>query len=167
MSIEELKCGGEFYSQFLLLEKTNCYWFWYKGRFKIHRDHTKTQLKQWSSIRLQEGFEYCLNILIEKYMSENGQTKSEFNKNLKRVQDIVEKSNGNIDKATTLTKTQANRITDEWKSINRAMCAKELFDNTNNDVYMTIFEIFFQRAYELGSVSKQEYRQYKLDKLGL
>lgn len=30
-----------------------------------------------------------------------------------------------------------------------------------------IFEVFFQRAYELGSVTKQEYREYKLEKLGL
>jgi hypothetical protein len=30
-----------------------------------------------------------------------------------------------------------------------------------------IFEVFFQRAYELGTVSKQEYREYKLEKLGI
>jgi hypothetical protein len=30
-----------------------------------------------------------------------------------------------------------------------------------------IFEVFFVRAYELGSVSKQDYRNYKLEKLGI
>jgi hypothetical protein len=90
----------------------------------------------------------------------NGQTKSEFDKNYKRVSDIWTKSNGNIDRAIVLAKTQADRITDEWKAINRAMAAKE-------SGYEEIFEVFFQRAYELGSVSKQEYREYKLEKLGL
>jgi hypothetical protein len=28
-----------------------------------------------------------------------------------------------------------------------------------------IFEVFFQRAYELGTVSKQDYREYKLQKI--
>ena len=46
------------------------------------------------------------------------------------------------------------------KAINRAMSAKQMG-------YEEIFEVFFQRAYELGSVSKQEYREYKLEKLGL
>jgi hypothetical protein len=40
------------------------------------------------------------------------------------------------------------------------MCAKQMG-------YEEIFETFFQRAYELGSVSKQEYREYKLEKLGI
>ena len=30
-----------------------------------------------------------------------------------------------------------------------------------------IFEVFFQRAYELGSVSKQDYRDYQLERLGI
>ena len=90
----------------------------------------------------------------------NGQTKSEFDKNFKRVQDIVDKSAGNKDKAIALAQTQAIRITDEWKAINRSMAAKEM-----NQEH--IFEVFFQRAYELGSVSKQDYRNYKLEKLGI
>ena len=56
--------------------------------------------------------------------------------------------------------TQANRITDEWKALNRSFAAREMG-------YEEIFEIFFHRAYELGSVSKLEYREYKLDKLGI
>lgn len=92
--------------------------------------------------------------------SYNGQTKAEFQKNFKRVKDIVTKSAGNEDKVISLSKTQANLIRDEHKAINRAMAAKELGQEA-------IFEVFFQRAYELGSVSKQDYRQYKLEKLGL
>ena len=73
------------------------------------------------------------------------------------------------DKQILLAQTQANRITDEWKAINRAMAAKQTsyLNNTELEVYDSIFESFFQRAYELGSVSKQEYRDYKLEKLGI
>ena len=90
----------------------------------------------------------------------NGQSKAEFQKNYKRIQDIVEKSAGDKDKAISLAQTQAIRITDEWKSLNRAMAAKEM-----NQEHL--FEVFFQRAFELGSVTKQEYREYKLEKLGI
>lgn len=93
-------------------------------------------------------------------MKYNGQSKSEFQKNYKRVKDIVTKSAGDKDKAIALSKTQANRITDEWKAINRAMAARELNEED-------IFEVFFQRAYELGSVTKQDYRDYQLEKLGI
>jgi hypothetical protein len=89
-----------------------------------------------------------------------GQTKSEFEKNYKRVKDIVEKSNSDESKAKILAETQANKITDEYKAINRAMAAKELEQEH-------IFEVFFHRAYQLGSVGKQEYREYKLSKLGI
>lgn len=90
----------------------------------------------------------------------SGQTKTEFEKNYKRVKDIVDKSSGNDEKAITLAKTQANRITDEWKALNRASAAKDIGQEE-------IFEVFFQRAYELGSVSKQDYRDYKLERLGI
>ena len=89
-----------------------------------------------------------------------GQSKSEFDKNYKRVQDIIEKSSGDTEKEKSLSRTQAGRITDEFKALNRAMCAKEMG-------HEEIFEIFFHRAYELGSVSKQEYRQYRLETLGI
>jgi hypothetical protein len=90
----------------------------------------------------------------------NGQSKAEFEKNYKRVQDIVDKSASDEDKAIALSKTQAGRIADEFKALNRAMAAKAMKQEH-------IFEVFFQRAYELGSVSKQEYREYKLEKLGI
>ena len=162
------------FSDFLEEERTNCYWFWFKGKITQKRNKETGEIYEqnlsgkceWNGIRLQNGFNHCFNILTEKYMrglkegKYNGQTKSEFEKNKVRVSDIWIKSNGDVDKAIALAKTQANRITDEWKSLNRSFTAKEMG-------YEEIFEVFFQRAYELGSVSKQEYREYKLEKLGL
>lgn len=90
----------------------------------------------------------------------NGQTKSEYLKNYKRVNDMLTKAPGNPEQQTRLAKKQANVITDEHKAINRAMVAKELGQEH-------IFEVFFRKAYELGSVGKQEYRDYQLSKLGI
>jgi CRISPR/Cas system-associated exonuclease Cas4 (RecB family) len=98
----------------------------------------------------------------------NGQTKTEYEKNFKRVKDIVDKSEGDIEKAKSLAKVQANRITDEFKAINRAMSAKKTISNLEQkEIYDAIHEVFFFRAYELGSVSKQDYREYVFEKLGL
>ena len=134
------------------------YWFWYKYV------HYKTKSLRGMPERFESQFNKMLAILEVKYphMSGkwNGQSKAEFEKNYKRVQDIVDKSAGDEDKAIALSQTQATRITDEFKAINRAMAAKSM-----NQEH--IFEVFFQRAYELGSVSKQEYREYKLEKLGI
>jgi hypothetical protein len=135
---------------------SDLYWFWYKY---VHYKNGKGLPE-----RFESQFNKMLAILEVKYphMSGkwNGQTKSEFEKNYKRVKDIVDKSAGDEDKAIALSQTQATRITDEFKAINRAMAAKSMKEER-------IFEVFFQRAYELGSVSKQEYREYKLEKLGI
>jgi uncharacterized protein YukE len=137
---------------------TNLYWFWYKYV------HYKTKSLRGMPERFESQFNRMIAIFEVKYSDMsgrwNGQTKAEFEKNYKRVQDIVDKSVGDKDKAIALSQTQANRISDEFKAINRAMAAKAL-----NQEH--IFEVFFQRAYELGSVSKQEYREYKLEKLGI
>ena len=135
---------------------SDLYWFWYKY---VYYKNGKGLPE-----RFESQFNRMLAILEVKYphMSGkwNGQTKAEFEKNYKRVKDIVDKSAGDEDKAVALSKTQANRISDEFKAINRAMVAKSMKEDH-------IFEVFFQRAYELGSVSKQEYREYKLEKLGI
>lgn len=162
------------FTDFLEEERSNCYWFWFKGKItKVKNRDTGEIYEQnlsstceWNGMRLENGFYNCYDILIERYMrglkegKYNGQTKAEFEKNKVRVSDIWAKSDGDVEKAISLAKTQANRITDEWKAINRAMSAKEM-------EYDEIFEVFFQRAYELGSVSKLEYREYKLEKLGI
>ena len=90
----------------------------------------------------------------------NGQSKAEFEKNYKRIQDMLDKAPNDKEKQESLAKKQAILIKDEMKAINRAFAAREL-----NQEH--IFEIFFRRAYELGSVSKQDYRDYQLTKLGI
>ena len=146
------------------------YYLWDKGtRSGVIRNEHYTENNGWLSIKTWETdrsygqFQTilnCLHIKLKMKGKWNGQSKAEFDKNSKRVSDIVTKSAGNKDKAVALSTTQANRITDEWKAINRAMAAKEA-----NEEH--IFEVFFQRAYELGSVTKQDYRNYKLEKLGI
>jgi hypothetical protein len=153
-------------NDYLLNERTICYWFWFKGRV-IYRRSTGEILvtSSWRDglvvvngiQRLQNGFYNCFDIMSGKW---NGQSKAEFEKNKVRVSDIWTKSDGDIEKAKSLSRTQAMRITDEYKALNRAMCAKEMG-------HIEIFEVFFHRAYELGSVSKQEYREYRLEKLGI
>ena len=153
-------------------ERRNCYWFWFKGKIakiknidgEIYEQNLSGKC-EWNGIRLQNGFNHCFGILedkLKKYMDlkEQPQSFEEFQKNIKRVSDIVEKSDGDVDKMISLARTQANRITNEGKAINRAIAAKKMKQEE-------IFEVFFQRAYELGSVSKQEYREYKLEKLGI
>ena len=159
------KLRPEQLNDYLKEEITNCYWFWYKGKItqrfgevygKIYEQNL-TGTCEWNGIRLKNGFYNCLDIMAGKW---KGQSKSEFDKNYKRIGDIIEKANGDTEKEKALSRTQASRITDEFKALNRAMCAKEMG-------HEEIFEIFFQRAYELGSVSKQEYRQYRLETLGI
>jgi hypothetical protein len=156
---------------FLSEERKNCYWFWFKGKITRKMDRLTEEIYEqnlsgtleWNGIRLKNGFYNMFDILKTRYMMSgnwNGQSKAEFEKNFKRVTDIVEKSAGDQEKAVRLAQTQANKIYDEWKAINRAMAAKQ-------GGHDHVFEVFFQRAYELGSVSKQEYREYKLEKLGL
>jgi hypothetical protein len=128
----------------------NLYWFWSKTQIK----NKKGEVNSRSILQ----FETYLKIVVLT-MKYNGQSKAEFNKNFKRISDIIEKSDDTA-KQSLLAQTQANRITDEWKAINRSMAAKEMG-------HEHLFEIFFRRAYELGSVGKQEYREYQLSKLGI
>jgi hypothetical protein len=90
----------------------------------------------------------------------NGQTKLEYLKNYKRVNDMLIKAPGDEESQVRLAQKQANAITDEWKAVNRAVVARELGQEH-------IFDVFFRRAYELGSVGKGEYRDYQLSKLGI
>ncbi len=97
-----------------------------------------------------------------------GQSKAEFLKNYTRVKDIITKSCGNKMVEKELARRQARAITDEHKAINRAMAAKEIGNEP-------IFEVFFRRAYALGSVTgvaggrveniQKEYRDYVISKL--
>jgi len=128
----------------------NLNYFWVKSQFT-----NKSGKKNERSQKLFE--EYLIIFLIE--MQYTGQSKSEIQKNFKRIEDIMSKSSDE-DRQIYLAQTQANKITDEWKAINRAMAAKEMG-------HEHLFEVFFRRAYELGSVGKQQYREYQLSKLGI
>jgi hypothetical protein len=148
-------------NNFLAEERRDCQYFWHVGR--LRRPRFVGQIQMWKSERQKVLFYKMFDIFLIKYTMSgrwNGQTKSEFDKNFKRVSDIVAKSDGDKEKAIRLAKQQTAKITDEWKAINRAMAAKQAG-------HEYIFEVFFQRAYELGTVSKQEYREYKLEKLGI
>lgn len=143
-------------------DKMNLYWFWEK--YIIYKSRN-TNLD--AITRITKQFNIMLDMTIIKKETEmgqkgkwNGQSKGEFDKNYNRIRDIVSKSAGDKDKEIKLSETQANRIFDEHKAINRAMAAKEMG-------HENIFEVFFQRAFELGSVSKQDYRNYKLEQLGI
>jgi hypothetical protein len=129
---------------------SNLYWFWSKTQHRNKKGEVNSR-----SILLFETYLKTV-VLTMKY---NGQSKAEFNKNYKRIADIIEKSDDQT-RQCTLAQTQAGRISDEWKAINRAMAAKEMG-------HEHLFEIFFRRAYDLGSVGKQEYREYQLSKLGI
>jgi hypothetical protein len=126
------------------------YWFWSKTQLRNKKGEVNSR-----SILLFETYLKTV-VLTMKY---NGQSKAEFNKNYKRIADIIEKSD-DPNRQSALAQTQAGRISDEWKAINRAMAAKEMG-------HEHLFEIFFRRAYDLGSVGKQEYREYQLSKLGI
>jgi hypothetical protein len=139
------------------------YYFW----IKYQSANVFNFNQVWNGERTKKQFELMLECkLIElKLMPKqqgtyNGQTKAEYTKNFTRVKDIMTKSDGDEEKAIRLARTQAIRITDEWKAINRAMAARDLKQEH-------IFDVFFFRAYELGTVSKQDYRDYQLEKLGI
>jgi hypothetical protein len=148
---------------------TDLYWFWQKGKMTRKRNNLpygKTVVYEqwlpnceWNGLRFKNGFYNLLNLNMKsgKY---NGQTKAEFEKNYRRVKDIFEKSAGDVNKSSQLARNQANRITDEWKALNRSLIARDMGQEE-------VFEVFFNRAYELGSVTKQDYRSYKLKKLGI
>lgn len=87
------------------------------------------------------------------------QSQSELDKNKKRIQSIIDRNPFDSEKRSKDATNQANRIKTEEKAFNRSVVAKDMG-------YEEIFEAFFKRAYELGSVSTKEYRLYKLEKLG-
>lgn len=158
-------------SDYLREERANMYWFWFRGKITRTRKIGYDEIYErnlagkceWNGIRFRNGFYTVFDIFLLRYTMSgkwNGQSKAEYEKNFRRINDIIDKTGTDEEKAVKLAKTQAARISDEFKAINRAMAAKDL----NRE---DLFEVFFQRAYELGSVSKQEYREYQMEKLGI
>jgi len=88
----------------------------------------------------------------------DGQYPREFEKNFRRINEIIEKAKGDKDKEISLAKIYASKITDQYKAINRAKAARKLG-------HEHLFEVYFRRAYEIGAVSTQDYRDYVLEKL--
>ena len=153
-----------------LVDLTDLYYFW----FKYQQSNKYSLLKEYKGERPKKQFELMLQCkqieleLMHKHTGDfNGQTKAEYTKNYTRVKDIFTKCAGDEEKAIRLARTQAIRITDEHKAINRAMVARQLERVENEPIYESVFEVFFQRAYELGMVTKQDYRDYQLEKLGI
>ena len=136
------------------MTKLDLYWFWSKSQHKNKKGET--------SNRSQELFKIATEIYFEEMKTQskyNGQSRLEYEKNYSRIEDIINKTDDE-QKQICLAQTQASKILDEYKAINRAFAAKEMG-------HEHLFEVFFRRAYELGSVGKQEYREYQLKKLGL
>ena len=136
------------------MTKLDLYWVWSKSQHKNKKGET--------SNRSQELFKIATEIYFVEMKTQskyNGQSRLEYEKNYSRIEDIINKTDDE-QKQICLAQTQASKILDEYKAINRAFAAKEMG-------HEHLFEVFFRRAYELGSVGKQEYREYQLKKLGL
>ena len=136
------------------MTKLDLYWFWSKSQHKNKKGET--------SNRSQELFKIATEIYFVEMKTQskyNGQSRLEYEKNYSRIEDIINKTDDE-QKQICLAQTQASKILDEYKAINRAFAAKEMG-------HEHLFEVFFRRAYELCSVGKQEYREYQLKKLGL
>jgi len=146
------------------VDLTDLYYFWYKyqqsNKYSLLKEYKGRQHKKHFNLMLECKLIELEHMPRQQQGTYNGQTKSEYTKNFTRVKDIMTKSDGDQDKAIRLARTQAVRITDEHKAINRAMAARDLKQEH-------IFDVFFFRAYELGTVSKQDYRDYQLEKLGI
>lgn len=65
-------------------------------------------------------------------------------KDVIRIQDIMEKAAGNMEKAKRLAETMCKLITDKWKALRRARAA----EREGQDI---LADIFINRAKELGA----------------
>jgi hypothetical protein len=151
------------------VDLTDLYYFWYKyqqsNKYSLLKEYKGRQHKKHFNLMLE--YKLIMKTMPKHTGDFNGQTKAEYTKNYTRVRDIFTKCGGDEEKAIRLARTQAIRITDEHKAINRAMVARQLERVENEPIYESVFEVFFQRAYELGMVTKQDYRDYQLEKLGI
>lgn len=86
------------------------------------------------------------------------QTRKEFVKNEKRIRDLVAKCAGDKNQEISKARTMANSIDTPEKAYNRGHVARELG-------YEHIFDVFYSRAFELGSVTKAEHRDYQIEQI--
>jgi hypothetical protein len=86
------------------------------------------------------------------------QSRAEFQKNEKRIKDLVAKCGGDKQKEINKAFEMAIKITTPEKAYNRGHVAREMG-------YEHIFEVFYNRAYELGSVTTAEHRDHQIEKI--
>lgn len=86
------------------------------------------------------------------------QTERELETNYERIKNIIEDSNGDKEKQIKAAKSQAKKITKPEKAYNRGYAAKELG-------YEHIFEVYYERAFELNAVDTAEIREYNIKKI--
>ena len=94
------------------------------------------------------------------------QTKKEFAKNELRIRTLIEKCGGDKEKEIAKALRDANKITTPEKAYNRGFVAKQLG-------LPHVFEVFYNRAYELGKVKDgkivgvgvAEHREHIIDKI--
>lgn len=86
------------------------------------------------------------------------QSRAEFVKNEKRIKDLVAKCDGDKQKEINKAFEMAAKITTPEKAYNRGHVAREMG-------YEHIFEVFYQKAYELGSVTVAEHRDHQIEKI--
>ena len=86
------------------------------------------------------------------------QSKPEFIKNEKRIRDLIDKCDGDKQKEVNKAAQMAASIDTPEKAYNRGFVAKEMG-------YDHIFEVFYERAYELGVVSIAEHRDHQIDNI--
>ncbi len=80
----------------------------------------------------------------------------EYEKNLRRVKNIVLRSKGNTQKMIMLAQVQTARITNETKALYRGKVAE-------SENHHEIAEVFYRKAHELGSMSTGEFTKYKIN----
>lgn len=115
----------------------------------LKREDIKEQVLLLESAKYN-GIDNVLNSLNDK-VNEN-QTPSERTKHIKRIKDLIERSDYDIDKAIEKAKTQANRIKTPEKAYYRSVAAENLIGHKGMDkkTLTELSKIFLFRAQELG-----------------
>lgn len=116
----------------------------------LKKDELKDQIKLLEQVKYV-GIDNYINNLESVY--ENYRlTPSEKSKHSKRINDLIEKADGDLAKLITDTERQAERITTGEKAYYRAITAESMLnsDRTNNKFLKEIAKIFKFRAQQLG-----------------
>lgn len=115
----------------------------------LKQEDIKEQIKLLESAKYN-GLDNTLMNLSNRL--NEAQTPSEKSKHRKRIKDLVERANGDIDKAKEEAKRQANRIENGEKAYYRSIAAENLIgeEEMNKKMLKKIAEIFLFRSQQLG-----------------